>query len=468
LYDGNRNIKQQHHQEEIGMIISDRLVHPIVFPEIMQSLSELYAVGLSLGTEQQPLPVLHQHILTYLRRIIRASGAYLLLYQPIRKQFLPTAYQGPATTAELLAAAIHAEAMQRLALQGPGEVLTPITLGEQHMVIITLSCNAVFLGVIVLALDDASLLDERTVLLSAMGNIAALLLHNYDLRLAQQRTAIEQERSRIARDIHDSALQHVVHALHKLEFIQHLLNKQQTQLAYTEIIHTPAHLDSCLRDLRQSVSSLLPTQLSEKSLVAALQSLLEDYRVSNPGIRILDAMHAAHLVPSTLEVPIFHFVQESLNNVRKHAHATCVTLHIHVIAGLLTIEVDDNGIGFQLEEHHHSDHSNTTARSSSHIGLRSMRERIQQASGSWEIQSQPGTGTSVKARFPLHVTPETLTNREHEVLRLLIEGMTNRAIAAHLSISNDTVKSHIHHIMRKMQVKDRTQAAVLATRQGWL
>lgn len=76
-------------------------------------------------------------------------------------------------------------------------------------------------------------------------------------------------------------------------------------------------------------------------------------------------------------------------------------------------------------------------------------------------QNMVGGGSQVTA-------PVTLTRRERDVLRLIVEGMTNRAIAEQLSISNDTVKSHIRHIIQKLQVKDRTQAAVIATRQGWL
>ena len=61
-----------------------------------------------------------------------------------------------------------------------------------------------------------------------------------------------------------------------------------------------------------------------------------------------------------------------------------------------------------------------------------------------------------------------LTNREREVLRLLVDGATNRVIADQLSVSIETVKSHVHHIMQKLQVKDRTQAAVLAARKQWV
>jgi RNA polymerase sigma factor (sigma-70 family) len=61
-----------------------------------------------------------------------------------------------------------------------------------------------------------------------------------------------------------------------------------------------------------------------------------------------------------------------------------------------------------------------------------------------------------------------LTQREREVLRLLVEGLTNRAIAERLSVSTETIKSHVHHIMQKLHVNDRTQAAVIATKERWL
>ena len=61
-----------------------------------------------------------------------------------------------------------------------------------------------------------------------------------------------------------------------------------------------------------------------------------------------------------------------------------------------------------------------------------------------------------------------MTKREREVLQLLMRGLTNRAIAEQLSVSVETVKSHVHHIIQKMQVHDRTQAAVEATKQRLL
>ena len=183
-----------------------------------------------------------------------------------------------------------------------------------------------------------------------------------------------------------------------------------------------------------------------------------------PGLKIDYERDDFARLPLSLEVPIFRFIQEALNNVRKHARANRVVIRIRLRTDLLLVEVNDNGEGFDVEE------ALSTARAGPvhHMGLRSMRDQIQEAGGQWEISSKSGEGTTVRARFLLASAPTVLTQREREVLRLLVEGLTNRAIAERLSVSTETIKSHVHHIMQKLQVNDRTQAAVIATKQHWL
>jgi DNA-binding NarL/FixJ family response regulator len=197
--------------------------------------------------------------------------------------------------------------------------------------------------------------------------------------------------------------------------------------------------------------------------------LLDEHMINNPALEITYSIDADDALPTTLEASIFRFIQEALTNVRKHALATRVTIHLKMVSHALVVEVNDNGIGFQMDAVP-AQRMNTIEQSEEAVrfGLRTMRERIQEAGGSLEIQSGTNEGTTVRARFPLANSVQLLTSREHEVLQLIVDGLTNRAIAEKLSISLETVKSHVHHIMQKMQVKDRTQAAVLATRQGWL
>lgn len=165
----------------------------------------------------------------------------------------------------------------------------------------------------------------------------------------------------------------------------------------------------------------------------------------------------------SLEVPVYRLIQEALQNVRKHARAAQVTVQLQTLPGMIVAQVSDNGVGFDYDQMRWVQVDRPTS-----FGLRSMKERVEQAGGTFALTSKPGMGTTVKASFPLPTRAIVLTSREREVLHLLVEGASNRVIADRLSVSIETVKSHMRHIMQKLGVKDRTQAAVLAARQQWV
>lgn len=281
---------------------------------------------------------------------------------------------------------------------------------------------------------------------------------------------IDKERERIARDIHDGPSQQIAAVLHKLEYIQRIMVRQP-QEALREIGLARQTLDEGLRDLRQCITTLIPTPLQNQSLAEALHSFIQD----DGHLHVVVESGGLTLVPPALEVPIYHLVQEGLNNVRKHAQAQQVVVSLRVSSGLLLVEIRDDGKGFNSK----TLLSRFPGETEQRLGLRAMRDRVQEAGGTLEISSNPRGGTTVRARFPL-ATPKVptrptapttiipLTNRERDVLRLLIDGQTNRAIAEQLSVSTETIKSHVHHIMQKMNAKDRTHAAVLATKQHWV
>ena len=293
------------------------------------------------------------------------------------------------------------------------------------------------------------------------------LLNPLQTASPQFETVIDRERERIARDIHDGPAQQIASVLHKLEYIQRILIKRP-QEALREIEQARQNLDEGLRDLRQCIITPIPAQLQQHSLTEALQTFKQD----DGQLHIAIELSNLASVPAALEIPIYRFVQEALNNVRKHAQATRAIVRVRLLPRLLLVEVSDDGKGFDSKTFLNSDTLKIA-----HLGLRTMRDRVQEAGGTWEIHSTPEAGTIVRARFPLttRTAPpipakqvSSLTDRERDVLRLVIDGLTNRAIAEQLSVSTETVKSHVHHIMQKMNAKDRTHAAVLATKQHWV
>lgn len=298
--------------------------------------------------------------------------------------------------------------------------------------------------------------------------ICAALLGAY-LEDASKETlaAIDRERSRIARDIHDGAAQGIAHAIHMLELAQRTLEKQP-QAARREIQRARETLLESLNDLRHDISALVPVQLEQMNFAEAVEVLLDDFGIREPAIILRrDEIQIKYLPPS-LEAPLYRFLQEALHNVRKHARASHVTVQIQSLPGLLVAQVSDDGAGFHMEQARRQSKGAAKNSALAGFGLRAMQERIEQAGGVLDIISKPGAGTTIKARFLLAHPPVALTNREREVLRLLVDGATNRVIASELSISVETVKSHVHHIVQKLHVRDRTQAAVLAARKQWV
>jgi two-component system sensor histidine kinase DegS len=268
---------------------------------------------------------------------------------------------------------------------------------------VTLSYNRTLLGIVALSVTGKNtLVDERALLLAFMGKVAALLLRNADLTYQMRQDAINQERNRIARGLHDGITQQITHVLHKLEYIQRLLEMNAEEIILSELHYVRGTLNDVLQGLRDTMSALLTPQAEKVTFVETVQKITDEYKSSHPEIELVLTMtgldEPQHL-SLKVEMAICQYIQEALTNVWKHAQATHVHLQLQRIADWLAIEVSDNGIGFQAEQVLESlDHINEEKQ---HFGLYMMRDRIEEAGGCWELQSESGKGTTVSARFPL-------------------------------------------------------------------
>ncbi len=208
--------------------------------------------------------------------------------------------------------------------------------------------------------------------------------------------AIEEERTRIARELHDGPIQMMVHIGHKLEFVQCLLTKKAVESAQSEIRQVHGILETCLRTLRNDISLLMTAQILSQDVGAALQTLLDEYQESEPTIKLIYTLDTLYGLPVSVTYPLFTFVQEALRNVRKHAHATEVVLRVDLSTTSLLAEVCDNGSGLKVG-------AQQDKKDGQHMGMRIMRERVQEVGGTVEFESKPGKGTCVRAIFPLVV-----------------------------------------------------------------
>ncbi|NJL87877.1 MAG: sensor histidine kinase [Leptolyngbyaceae cyanobacterium SM1_1_3] len=259
----------------------------------------------------------------------------------------------------------------------PSESLQSVLLG------LTLN-TALLFGLVlgfVLLLVGAVLAESRSRLQLSEANHR---LRQYALLIENQATL--QERNRIAREIHDSVGHSLVAQSIQLENVDMLLPANSGLLA--DHLHKARQLGrEALQHVRQSVATLRHHPLQGKTLSAAIAALLHEFQQT-------------HAVPIEAEVQLetepspevatafYRIIQEALTNISKHAQADRVKLSLRDRSGSLTLQIQDNGQGFDPSQ-------NTTG-----FGLQSMRERTTALGGSFYLQSQPAQGCQIQVVMP--------------------------------------------------------------------
>ena len=199
----------------------------------------------------------------------------------------------------------------------------------------------------------------------------------------------EEERRRIARDMHDGLAQMIVSAFQYLQAhaftVQDGTDRQALDRGLTM-------LAECIDESRKVIFNLRPSTLDDFGLVLALRQYLSALETEF-GWQVEFAL-AGHVgpLPSTLETAIFRLVQEALTNARKHARTQRVRVKLAAKDGELTISVRDWGQGFDMRE--------AAARRRGQLGLMGMKERVQLLNGSFHLRSKPGAGTLVRITLP--------------------------------------------------------------------
>lgn len=210
--------------------------------------------------------------------------------------------------------------------------------------------------------------------------------------------AQEDERRRLAREIHDGPAQVLANAIIGLEFVDRSL--QQATLASggerltTELERVKAAMREGLMEIRRFIFDLKPSMLNQRGLAATVEHYIQSYRHLFAGdIHLEIPNNLPHLTPEQ-EMTAFRVIQESLQNVHKHARSTQTWVSISSAEDGLLVEVRDNGQGFRP--------STTGPSLSGGFGLVGMRERAEVLGARLSVESEPGTGTSVRLVIPLN------------------------------------------------------------------
>ena len=208
----------------------------------------------------------------------------------------------------------------------------------------------------------------------------------------------EEERRRVAYEVHDGFTQTAAAAYRHLQtFAEH--RRLESEEDREELEDAIALVRRTVEEARSVIENLSPTTLDDFGLGTAIQLQIEELQTEGFEASYEGTLGKERL-PSTLEVNLFRVAQEALSNVRKHAETDRVRVAIGRREGVVRLEVRDWGRGFCTSEVRGSAGPGET------VGLSSMRDRVALLSGSLEIRSEPGTGTSVVAEIPLPAAGE--------------------------------------------------------------
>lgn len=204
----------------------------------------------------------------------------------------------------------------------------------------------------------------------------------------------ENERKRVAVEIHDGIGQQLVGILYRIQAFSILLTQQKIVEAGVEAEEIRQLLEKTVGELRRVLSGLRPYCLDELGLVSALRQEVERFSRETDTVCRFTSDDLLVELTSSQEAAIYRIVQEALVNIKKHAHANETRVALSYKPEAVSVTISDNGKGFKLDQANNSVPMG-------HMGLAGMEERAEMLGGNLSINSSPGNGTLVVLTIPL-------------------------------------------------------------------
>ena len=216
-------------------------------------------------------------------------------------------------------------------------------------------------------------------------------------------TAAEEERKKLALDLHDECSQHLTELQFGIESLlllpPHQIEEKQIKLAGIQEL-----LQQFGDQIRNFSSGLRPDMLDDLGIVPTLQWYVSEVALNAPDVRIdFEAIGLQKRLPSSVELVLYRVCQESLTNVMKHAHADQVKILLTYSHPKVILSVKDNGIGFNPAPHDHQGEDGKHG-----LGLLGMRERVSSIGGQWSVNSSRNRGTVIRVELPVPHEGETV------------------------------------------------------------
>jgi signal transduction histidine kinase len=236
-------------------------------------------------------------------------------------------------------------------------------------------------------------------LLSMLAHSAALALENarlYEERLGIMRQQFiqtaaiqEEERRRIARELHDGVGPSLASLNIRLHTVKKQLERDQNPMA-SEVEELAEQAQANIHDIRRLIYDLRPAVLDELGLASALEEYAERFQKDQGIVVKLNIADDQSRLPPELETTLFRISQEALANVARHANARRIELTLDNKPAEISLLICDDGQGFDPEKQF----------GGAHLGLWSMQKRVEQFGGRFSIDSRPGLGASIIIHIP--------------------------------------------------------------------
>lgn len=203
----------------------------------------------------------------------------------------------------------------------------------------------------------------------------------------------EEERQRIARDIHDGPAQALTNAVIKTEVCEKLIDVDINR-GKDEMQELKKALRNSIKDIRGIIYNLHPMALDDIGFIPTIERYIQDFQ-NDTNIHIdFIVLSKIELEDNIKNVVLFRIVQEALNNVRKHSKASLVKIKMEMTKKHIYLLIEDNGIGFDKES------NKSHIKHDCGFGLLNMQERVELINGTFEIKSEKNCGTKIIIDIP--------------------------------------------------------------------
>lgn len=224
---------------------------------------------------------------------------------------------------------------------------------------------------------------EEIDLATTFGDQAGLVIENVRLRIQSEESAVAAERSRIARDLHDSVTQTLFSANIIADILPRLWDRDEAQ-GRQRLSELHDLTRGALAEMRTMLLELRPAMLTTAALDEVLQQLVDATTTRARLPVTLEIKGDCNSLPTEVRIPLYRIAQEALNNVAKHAQATTAAVRMYCLSDRVDLMIRDDGIGFVVEQI-----------TGDHQGLTIMTERADEIDATLTIDTRPGEGTVI-------------------------------------------------------------------------